>query len=177
MWRCFFTRFCSGAKGWIFSTYVEVFPTHCRSNCKHGNFLHVCGGVSPVKYKSSLRNKFSPRMWRCFCRYQRYLYSWYIFSTYVEVFPSLNYEKHDREHFLHVCGGVSAQIGSIFDYMGFSPRMWRCFQGNLCSRYGWGIFSTYVEVFPSCLAQLNDFVDFLHVCGGVSDVWLDLYAS
>ena len=91
-----------------------------------------------------------------------------IFSTYVEVFP-----EHDREmrkllHFLHVCGGVSSLTQICFLPALFSPRMWRCFPVATASKPAVYIFSTYVEVFLLVISQLTIFVNFLHVCGGVS---------
>ena len=66
MWRCFLITNRRNTLDEIFSTYVEVFPIHCKSDCKHGNFLHVCGGVSMMGERKNPEDT--------------------IFSTYVEVF-------------------------------------------------------------------------------------------
>ena len=108
-------------------------------------------------------------MWRCFRTCVNQNCFWFIFSTYVEVFPKRYGITKRRADFLHVCGGVSnAKV--LFVLRGrFSPRMWRCFQTDDVVTGNTEIFSTYVEVFLRY--QADSFLDFyfLHVCGGVSE--------
>ena len=149
MWRCFSCAYVARYVTKIFSTYVEVFL-----------LFRKLSGVS------------------------------IIFSTYVEVFLINAPVRQSLKHFLHVCGGVSirnrsSSRGTTFSprmwrcfcnggrrasKTKFSPRMWRCFQRNLRTRYGRGIFSTYVEVFPIRAMAWKPYQNFLHVCGGVSEV-------
>ena len=55
----------------------------------------------------TVRDRFSPRMWRCFVEMIAYLSKKTIFSTYVEVFLSISSITMEAFNFLHVCGGVS----------------------------------------------------------------------
>ena len=71
------------------------------------SFLHVCGGVSPNAFWSGERTEFSPRMWRCFDKAVLDIVEGVVFSTYVEVFPSMIWRQWCLLSFLHVCGGVS----------------------------------------------------------------------
>ena len=131
-------------------------------------FLHVCGGVSQAVRESPRKEMFSPRMWRCFSLAQRSQSLHRVFSTYVEVFLTLEEAYQLDESFLHVCGGVSIGNFPNSTKSSFSPRMWRCFsRGNPNLRYAC-VFSTYVEVFPKVLLQNAETPSFLHVCGGVS---------
>ncbi len=107
-------------------------------------------------------------MWRCFL-YDFISYHFVnIFSTYVEVFPTRAIRADNPHHFLHVCGGVSLFLAISLDSNSFSPRMWRCFLARRTQKATGGIFSTYVEVFPSRLHNHRSAYYFLHVCGGVS---------
>ena len=87
---------------------------------------------------------------------------------------------YDNEHlppdFLHVCGGVSPDDSIDYLVPTFSPRMWRCFR--LCSVDidVCVIFSTYVEVFLAEEYYQGRAPDFLHVCGGVSEKRLRIWA-
>ena len=54
-----------------------------------------------------------------------------VFSTYVEVFPSLVRRDGVSEGFLHVCGGVSVFRQVNTPRFEFSPRMWRCFSSRV----------------------------------------------
>ena len=88
MWRCFFVKVTTTVAGTIFSTYVEVFLMLNRGALNGGNFLHVCGGVSFSVFQTRRIRTFSPRMWRCFSARRYAFCARFIFSTYVEVFPS-----------------------------------------------------------------------------------------
>ena len=127
MWRCFR---CQKPRSWppiIFSTYVEVFLASALKSQNHVYFLHVCGGVSKDRYSSTGGLEFSPRMWRCFPVLNKEIFVQGIFSTYVEVFLNLLLPTIQRCNFLHVCGGVSIGISTVWNLVKFSPRMWRCF--------------------------------------------------
>ena len=113
MWRCFFVKVTTTVAGTIFSTYVEVFLMLNRGALNGGNFLHVCGGVSPPDAMPFAPGSFSPRMWRCFHHFDRRGGHGKIFSTYVEVFPRAWLQSAPRCNFLHVCGGVSVLDWSL----------------------------------------------------------------
>ena len=135
-------------------------------NC---NFLHVCGGVSLYCFNGRLGNRFSPRMWRCFRSSRSRSPPSSIFSTYVEVFLSVNGFSIRNRNFLHVCGGVSGYLIPFLVDEVFSPRMWRCFRDDRGTQTSENIFSTYVEVFLSINVLRLIVLNFLHVCGGVSN--------
>ena len=128
MWRCFL--------------YDKV------SEVRLENFLHVCGGVSRTYHTKMWTKKFSPRMWRCFPDVVPFRSLWFIFSTYVEVFPTRALSILPKPYFLHVCGGVSHRGCNEHERVLFSPRMWRCFCDPSHLEARSRIFSTYVEVFP-----------------------------
>ena len=107
-------------------------------------------------------------MWRCFYILKPVVLKVAIFSTYVEVFPSLARLMPLCLHFLHVCGGVSSSLKIRIKAWKFSPRMWRCFLSYTLWTGEQTIFSTYVEVFLIQPCSTKDLVNFLHVCGGVS---------
>ena len=160
MWRCFRIRTVLTACYRVFSTYVEVFPTlrgryqHCRC------FLHVCGGVSFNQSRVCLVKRFSPRMWRCF-RIRTVLTACYrVFSTYVEVFPTLRGRYQHCRCFLHVCGGVSFNQSRVCLVKRFSPRMWRCFYERQTTSYSVKVFSMYVEVFLTEPSFASDPMEF-----------------
>ena len=115
-----------------------------------------------------MRNRFSPRMWRCFQKAIDYSNLLIIFSTYVEVFLRHLKPRVLPKDFLHVCGGVSQTPLSLKVTVKFSPRMWRCFHSYRPRINCVPIFSTYVEVFLLATSATYQGVDFLHVCGGVS---------
>ena len=131
-------------------------------------FLHVCGGVSISVFVRCLFTLFSPRMWRCFCRWASRKARHQLFSTYVEVFLRISFITPLSLTFLHVCGGVSKIQRSCMDGFNFSPRMWRCFSAWSRDRLQDMLFSTYVEVFLLHIFEEGKEWTFLHVCGGVS---------
>ena len=114
MWRCFLNALKINVNPLVFSTYVEVFPEKSFASFVLRGFLHVCGGVSlPVAQKHS-KDPFSPRMWRCFYRFENLKIRHHVFSTYVEVFPTEGLKNELMRGFLHVCGGVSNGIDENF---------------------------------------------------------------
>lgn len=50
----------------VFSTYVEMFLNSASLSISVERFLHICGDVSMKNSDYTLKNEFSPRMWRCF---------------------------------------------------------------------------------------------------------------
>ena len=74
----------------------------------------------------------------------------------------------DAGRLLHVRGGVSLSIGSLGDYLGSSPRPWRCFQVLFNAHNIYLVFSTSVEVFPCNRCTFHKQLCLLHVRGGVS---------
>ena len=127
---------------------MEVFPSCLAQLNDFVDFLHVCGGVSWYIYGQGCLIEFSPRMWRCFSNPSEFEYSAFIFSTYVEVFPTTGRARVGMRDFLHVCGGVSESMMTKKDVA--------------------RIFSTYVEVFLFTDGSVYGRSYFLHVCGGVS---------
>ena len=67
MWRCFYLTLLKLGRYLVFSTYVEVFLRQFIIGNILLCFLHVCGGVSNLLDQLSVFQRFSPRMWRCFC--------------------------------------------------------------------------------------------------------------
>ena len=73
----------------VFSTYVEVILL-CKSiSLVNPGILHVCGGDPKDTEFSKEKMAYSPRMWRWSFASLGCLYSSPVFSTYVEVIPSL----------------------------------------------------------------------------------------
>ena len=89
-----------------------------------------------------------------------------IFSTYVEVIPADLKIRSTKLNFLHVCGGDPVDLRVIRVQFRFSPRMWRWSLGGWIKSWSSIIFSTYVEVIPTCWIHSNTDWYFLHVCGG-----------
>ena len=95
-WRCFiispvFTRVFQ-----VFSTSVEVFPMTLLSQNTVSRLLHVRGGVSHSFQMSEMQRRSSPRPWRCFWHWRSCRYSFWAFSTSVEVFLELSQlESHN----------------------------------------------------------------------------------
>ena len=69
---------------------------------------------------------------------------------------------------LHVRGGVSVEVDCLCPRVRSSPRPWRCFQSPADGFVLRNVFSTSVEVFPSCFFAECRCSCLLHVRGGVS---------
>ena len=92
-----------------------------------------------------------------------------VFSTPVEVFLCYRFLCIPALCFLHASGGVSLlHLRNLLRHK-FSPRQWRCFQGNDVDYAIEVVFSTPVEVFLSHLNVISSIQRFLHASGGVSD--------
>ena len=167
-WRCFSRLPAEKKTRAVFSTCVEVFPSPQGMRDVLCRFLHVRGGVSERCYSHSTFTSFSPRAWRCFLYFWRYIFWSCVFSTCVEVFPKRMIKTSLKNCFLHVRGGVSTLEAERADYQRFSPRAWRCFSPQTSSVLIRSVFSTCVEVFLDITATGNGGNGFLHVRGGVS---------
>ena len=94
-----------------------------------------------------------------------------VFSTFVEVFLDRESPYGKRNSFLHVRGGVSKYEDWENFITGFSPRSWRCFQVGRIHYRRKRVFSTFVEVFLNSDLYWLESMGFLHVRGGVSQIW------
>ena len=89
-----------------------------------------------------------------------------VFSTYVEVIPTLSDYINSKHSVLHVCGGDPSYVTSQRLDARCSPRMWRwSFFQNRSSDW-WLVFSTYVEVILAMATPAAWSKSVLHVCGG-----------
>ena len=70
-----------------------------------------------------------------------------VFSTLVEVFPTLGLFNTAWEGLLHARGGVSKTAKFSHFISKSSPRSWRCFLPYCCRWPLLQVFSTLVEVF------------------------------
>ena len=132
------------------------------------SLLHVRGGVSSTQSVTGATVTSSPRPWRCFHLGLSAATAKQVFSTSVEVFPSIRARSATSRSLLHVRGGVSAGSLRLSFVLKSSPRPWRCFLDGLMEKYfgarllhvrggvsgpGMGagiqapVFSTSVEVF------------------------------
>ena len=127
---------------------MEVFPSVCRRGIQ--------------------RSESSPRPWRCFCNARTRKCTRVVFSTSVEVFLGAPAVPVSDVRLLHVRGGVSIDKTTEREFVGSSPRPWRCFQGTSRLSNVDSVFSTSVEVFPRLRSDQRKEVGFLHVRGGVS---------
>ena len=130
--------------------------------------LHVRGGVSSKSRFGCRHQQSSPRPWRCFSKLRRIFRDGDVFSTSVEVFPSIGLTRLFLCRLLHVLGGVSNVTKNLYTIRWSSPRPWRCFRraSQICRITQ--VFSTSVEVFLSKWLRLQLRRSLLHVCGGVS---------
>ena len=92
----------------------------------------------------------SPRPWRCFLDEAKLYLRVDVFSTSVEVFLMTEYVNHNDESLLHVRGGVSHSFQMSEMQRRSSPRPWRCFLASGDRGRAGAVFSTSVEVFPTC---------------------------
>ena len=146
-WRCFWDEVQGDTWLIVFSTYVEVFPELIACSMWLRCFLHIRGGVSEIRFKGHADPWFSPHTWRCFFDDLGDQSRRSVFSTYVEVFLTISRLKKLRLCFLHIRGGVSANVITFEASRKFSPHTWRCFYLNVLSTLTKLVFSTYVEVF------------------------------
>ena len=89
-----------------------------------------------------------------------------VFSTYVEVIPTVVLISSPHLRILHVCGGDPISILFPLFVNVYSPRMWRWSWSGLLSNSATVVFSTYVEVILKLPAIADDIPGILHVCGG-----------
>ncbi len=91
----------------VFSTPVEVFPSHFTHAEGFMGLLHARGGVSTSKRYGLDMPKSSPRPWRCFLLLKMPCGYLTVFSTPVEVFLERVGIAPDTIRLLHARGGVS----------------------------------------------------------------------
>ena len=88
----------------------------------------------------------------------------------MEVFPLRKEKTSENYCLLHVRGGVSIDKTTEREFVGSSPRPWRCFYKAISQTKPRIVFSTSVEVFPFRGLGSAYEVSLLHVRGGVSKV-------
>ena len=149
-WRCFHGTNAGDNGGWVFSTYVEVFPIRTFAIWSARGLLHVRGGVSSLLLSHKKQRP--------------------VFSTYVEVFLLQLLCNCCSRSLLHVRGGVSAVASAVTEKLQSSPRTWRCFPLQGYAAELPAVFSTYVEVFLNGSVTRIFKMRLLHVRGGVSNI-------
>ncbi len=129
-WRCFRQKEAMQNAHQVFSTSVEVFPPLRGRSAQLIRLLHVRGGVSTVQNVSEPMKWSSPRPWRCFRQKEAMQNAHQVFSTSVEVFPTVGNYALFGGGLLHVRGGVSTYQALHHGWRESSPRPWRCFLGR-----------------------------------------------
>src|SRR5690554_3824782 len=109
-WRCFRPYRAGFLQADVFSTPVEVFPPADMWELASIGLLHARGGVSAGGYVGAGEYLSSPRPWRCFQFRHHAISRWRVFSTPVEVFPSMAYCQIRIAGLLHARGGVSKGV-------------------------------------------------------------------
>ena len=181
MWRWSWTIGFVNMLILVFSTYVEVILPNSPSPASTACILHVCGGDPKLKTNRDFNVVYSPRMWRWSLLSLNWLSSYSVFSTYVEVIPTLPPELVLVVSILHVCGGDPSIPTSWPSKSGYSPRMWRWSSASAVLSALVSVFSTYVEVIPYTSEDQRRTACILHVCGGdphrkVVSVRIDKYS-
>ena len=169
-WRCFLLLEFGRSFGVVFSTSVEVFLRAPLVDEPGRGLLHVRGGVSCQFRSGYIRNRSSPRPWRCFQKKPGTHTRARVFSTSVEVFLIPCVEALLAGCLLHVRGGVSIPSTSLALSIRSSPRPWRCFHECRNAIRKSPVFSTSVEVFLCACCRRSSRMRLLHVRGGVSDM-------
>ena len=105
MWRWSSTIFLPFSPVIVFSTYVEMIPTHFFLLINHKCVLHVCGDDPNCGTIGRLEVL--------------------VFSTYVEMILTAQLIKKTGGCVLHVCGDDPLLCFMIFYINWCSPRMWR----------------------------------------------------
>ena len=109
---------------------------------------------------------YSPRVWRSSYASSINAPKLIVFSTYVEVIPSLSVYITLPSCILHVCGGHPTIKKYQILWWEYSPRMWRSSFFAWLSSCKVLVFSTYVEVILRVGLFPTLFFSILHVCGG-----------
>ena len=193
-WRCFSVSVHPRQGLGVFSTSVEVFPTHSMPFLTPHGLLHVRGGVSvELNDVKDVKNVFSTSV-EVFLAVigirssvqgllhvrggvslqpMHFPQATVVFSTSVEVFPetAANLQRYlvfstSVEVFLTLTKQLSVNIQS-------SPRPWRCFSLSVSLSSVFCVFSTSVEVFPQRCLRPCACWRLLHVRGGVSRTRLE----
>ena len=94
-----------------------------------------------------------------------YIFTHFVFSTYVEMIPSLKPVVKPPFSVLHVCGDDPWKKFKTWKLLECSPRMWRWSSDvEQCPRY-LNVFSTYVEMILDYEKEIQKYYRVLHVCG------------
>ena len=117
------------ASGWVpsvvFSTYVEMILFLNRVFTFLIGILHVCGD-DPISVATNLQIfGYSPRMWRWSLNICHFYFSFYVFSTYVEMILYDKTLERKVNCILHVCGDDPVFKSTHLKPLVYSPRMWR----------------------------------------------------
>ena len=145
---------------------MEVIPTvQYPRKWKHG-ILHVCGGDPLISAHKFTLAVYSPRMWRWSRTHNFFIISSDVFSTYVEVIPSIPVNLLNVMGILHVCGGDPWCGLNVDGNIRYSPRMWRWSRQEQINGKPLPVFSTYVEVILRWSRNDWPCSGILHVCGG-----------
>ena len=148
MWRSSYADLQPQSTFQVFSTYVEVILFAAEFGTVCAGILHVCGGHPSRSFLTSIRIRYSPRMWRSSCHRIKAFRFYSVFSTYVEVIPLPTWLGFAWVSILHVCGGHPVLAFLSHEFTRYSPRMWRSSQSIWQSLSWCLVFSTYVEVIP-----------------------------
>ena len=128
MWRSSYADLQPQSTFQVFSTYVEVILFAAEFGTVCAGILHVCGGHPSRSFLTSIRIRYSPRMWRSSCHRIKAFRFYSVFSTYVEVIPLPTWLGFAWVSILHVCGGHPVLAFLSHEFTRYSPRMWRSSQ-------------------------------------------------
>ena len=166
MWRwSYFSRLKSNVFS-VFSTCVEVILISGTETADFSSILHVCGGDPKWKPSGSFTILYSPRVWRWSYGFAEPDIKTIVFSTCVEVIPSLSTSSINSWSILHVCGGDPTFCLKINTFLKYSPRVWRWSRWWNSYWISSCVFSTCVEVILISSLFQQETYSILHVCGG-----------
>ena len=166
MWRSSYADLQPQSTFQVFSTYVEVILFAAEFGTVCAGILHVCGGHPSRSFLTSIRIRYSPRMWRSSCHRIKAFRFYSVFSTYVEVIPLPTWLGFAWVSILHVCGGHPVLAFLSHEFTRYSPRMWRSSQFRYHFLTIKIVFSTSVEVILTAESGMHCGASILHVCGG-----------
>ena len=167
-WGCFDGRKKTAGMRPVFPTYVGVFPATITLMKKAMSLPHLRGGVSNPYYPVKTGTVSSPPTWGCFPSLTALGEAWFVFPTYVGVFPYIAKPQDSRCGLPHLRGGVS--FGNMDASIGIesSPPTWGCFSAFVVAKYSLIVFPTYVGVFLNSASVIVYSASLPHLRGGVS---------
>lgn len=151
------------------------------------HLLHWHGGTPQAEREQVLLDRSSPRAWRYALGAEVRRLRRPVFSTQVEVAPSIPSSEGTAQNLLHAHGGAPALSECKYTFEAPSPRTWRCagpaiqapWAANQSSPRTWryacprrarqtlaGVFSTRVEVSRHAGPGYPEWLGLLHVRGG-----------